>query len=80
MITTDDKLLTSEDLADALSISVRTVHRLVSSGLLPCYRLSKRSLRFKFDEVTLALSRVRVPARSESRPAHPVSNLGAHDA
>ena len=56
---------TIEDIAGLLQISARTVRRMAKTGLIPCYRLSGKLLRFRVAEVFEAVSRVRIPARSE---------------
>jgi excisionase family DNA binding protein len=56
---------TIEDIAGLLQISARTVRRMASNGLIPCYRLSGKLLRFRVTEVLEAISRVRIPAGSE---------------
>ncbi|OGV62386.1 MAG: hypothetical protein A2283_17805 [Lentisphaerae bacterium RIFOXYA12_FULL_48_11] len=58
---------TIHELSSELHVSDRSVRRLVKDGLIPVYRVSSKLLRFKMDEVSLALSRVRIPARSEAK-------------
>lgn len=45
-------LMTTQEVADTLRISVKSVTRLVRDGELPCFRLSRsRSNRFRRDDV-----------------------------
>ena len=44
------RLLTPQETAAFLSVSVRTVQRLVSAGKLPAVRISK-SMRFRMDDL-----------------------------
>ena len=50
-----ERLLTSEDVALLLGISVREVRAKAREGALPCYRVGGRLLRFDRNEVSLAL-------------------------
>lgn len=55
------QLLTAQQVADLLAVSVKTVKRLVKQGKLPCYRLSDtRTRRFRQDDV----QRLLVPSSS----------------
>jgi len=63
---TENKLLTLSELAAFLAVSVRTTRRLVAAGVIPYYRLSRKALRFNVDEVSQALSKIRIPSRMES--------------
>lgn len=47
---TTPQLVPVDDLADALSVSTRTVWRLVERGTIPTYRVG-RAVRFCVDEV-----------------------------
>lgn len=67
MISNTDKLLTLEELASNFDVSIRTVRRLIASGVIPYYRFSRKMLRFSPDEIAQALDRLRIPARSELR-------------
>lgn len=54
-------LLTAQQVADLLAVSVKTVERLTKQGKLPCYRLSDtRTRRFRQDDV----QRLLVPSSS----------------
>lgn len=45
-------LLMSQDVAEILKLSIRTVHRMVEDGDLPSYKITgKRALRFKLEDV-----------------------------
>lgn len=55
------QLLTAQQVADLLAVSVKTVERLMKQGKLPCYRLSDtRTRRFRLDDV----QRLLVPSSS----------------
>lgn len=59
-------LLTAEQLAARLNLSVQQVHRLSASGRIPRYKLGHRTVRFNLDEVLAALQ---APASTPARPA-----------
>ncbi len=46
-----DQLLTIEEVADLLKVNPRTVHRYANQGLLPCVRFTKKTVRFKREDV-----------------------------
>jgi excisionase family DNA binding protein len=53
-----DRLLTATQVAQRLTITVRTVDRLVEDGDLPCFRIAKSGhRRFKPDDVERLLVR-----------------------
>ena len=54
-------------IATKLGVSTRTVRRMVEQRLIPVYHLSSKLLRFKEEEVDLALCRLRIPAASEGK-------------
>ena len=56
----DDKLLTLNDLADYLSVSRRTVYRLMKGESMPAYRLGSH-LRFRRGEIDEWLEGKKVP-------------------
>jgi len=62
---TENKLLTLSELAAFLAVSVRTARRLVASGVILYYRLSRKALRFSAEEVSKALIKIRIPSRME---------------
>ena len=52
------RLLTPEEAADFLSVSGRTIKRLVSEGSLPAIRV-RNSMRFKLQDLELYIERSR---------------------
>lgn len=46
------------DAADYLSVSVKTVRRMIADGTIPGYRLGAKSLRVKLDDLDTAGRRV----------------------
>lgn len=50
------KLLTPEELAEILSIRPLVVRRLANNGFIPAIRLTKRTLRFRIDDVLAAMA------------------------
>ncbi len=66
----DDKLLTSEEVAELLSVKPQTVRDAAWRGKIPCVRLwtgKKRSLlRFKRSDIDRLIEDRSVPARNDS--------------
>jgi excisionase family DNA binding protein len=57
--TTDHtKLITLAAAAERLSVSVRTVRRLIGYGYLPGYRVGPRAIRVHIDDVDAAVRRL----------------------
>lgn len=54
----DEPLITLADAAQRLSVSVRTVRRLIAHGYLTGYRVGPRSIRVHPDDVDGALRRM----------------------
>jgi len=52
------RLVTLAEAADALSVSVRTVRRLIQYGYLEGYRVGPRAIRVHEDDVTAVLRRM----------------------
>lgn len=52
-----DKMMTRQDVADYLNITLPTVHSYMNQGILKPYKISGRTL-FKKSEVTQALTKV----------------------
>ncbi len=46
-----ERLLTAEQVAEALQVRVRYVYELVRRGSLPCVRLGQRKVRFRAEDV-----------------------------
>ncbi len=57
MNTDKDYLLTIRELSKTLSISIRTLRRMVSQQDIPAIRLGIRTLRFDLDDVVEALKK-----------------------
>ncbi len=53
-----DNLITLAEAAGRLSVSVRTVRRLIAYGYLPGYRVGPRVLRVHADDVAAAAQRL----------------------
>lgn len=52
-----NKLLTEEEAAKRLGVSIEEVRRLVDSGKLPAYKIAGQYLRFKEEEVNLLIKK-----------------------
>jgi excisionase family DNA binding protein len=63
-----DKLITLAEAADRLSVSVRTVRRLIAYGYLAGYRVGPRVLRVHADDVAAAVRRL--PPGYDDGPEH----------
>lgn len=61
------EILTSEDVAELLRVSERTIHRMVRAGL-PCFRIG-RAVRFRKDRVQAYIERL-------SNERHPLIRRG----
>jgi excisionase family DNA binding protein len=46
--------LSLEEAADCLSVSVKTIRRLIAAGTLPAYRCGKRAIRIKLEDLEAA--------------------------
>jgi excisionase family DNA binding protein len=57
---TNKKLIKIAELAKALDLKPRGVQSLVNKGKIPCYKISRRCVRFDLQEVLTALERFRV--------------------
>lgn len=55
--------LTTEQVAERLSLSTKSIRTMVADGTIPAYRLGRRQLRFRADEVDNALRRVPTTTR-----------------
>ena len=55
--------LTTEQVAERLSLSTKSIRSMVADGIIPAYRLGRRQLRFRADEVDNALRRVPTTTR-----------------
>ena len=51
MNSTEEKLLTVQQIADYLHVFVQTVYRWSSEGQIPCFKISKRMVRFDLKKV-----------------------------
>ena len=54
-----EELITAGEVAKILKVSKATVYTLAQLGVIPCYRIGERSVRFKLSEVMEYLDRVR---------------------
>lgn len=61
------ELETAVAIGKRLSTTARTIQRMFREGLIPGYRVSRKLIRFRWREVEEALSRLRIPARSENQ-------------
>lgn len=52
------ELLTLDEVAERLRVSVNTLKKYVSTGVIPVIRLSPRTFRFDWDAVLAALDRI----------------------
>ncbi len=68
---TSSPLLTAQELADLLQLTVAQVHRLAKRGTIPRYRMGHRTHRYDLDEVLAALREPETPAVTPSRGATP---------
>ena len=55
----EGKMLSAEELAERLGLTVRKVLELANEGLIPEVRVSERIRRFDYDDVIAALKAVR---------------------
>lgn len=53
----DDDLLTAKEVAKYLKVTEWTVYQWAQKGRVPCIRLSKRALRFRFGDIKKELDR-----------------------
>jgi excisionase family DNA binding protein len=56
--TTQQAVLSIEDVADECGVSTKTVRNWISSGHIPAYRIGKRCLRIKRSDLEAALKPV----------------------
>lgn len=61
-----NRLVTSEQLADHFAVSVETVRGWVRQGRIPCLRVSRKVIRFRVAEVERALQK-RVAVQNEAQ-------------
>jgi len=61
------KLLTKSEVADLFAVSTRTINNWLAEKSLPYYRRGN-VLRFRPDEIEVALDKMRVPAAGEPKP------------
>lgn len=50
--------LSLDEAADCMSVSVKTIRRLIAAGILPAYRFGKRAIRVKLADLEAALRRI----------------------
>ncbi len=63
--TTQLKLLTEKQLANAIGVSLRTARRLRAQKILPFYKLGKSLIRYDQNQCVKALDKYRVKANGE---------------
>ena len=61
-------LLTVEQVAEYLQLKPKTIYNLVSIGVLPCYRINKKCVRFKKEEIDLWLQKYQQKGRTTRTP------------
>ncbi|MGE9267599.1 MAG: helix-turn-helix domain-containing protein [Verrucomicrobiales bacterium] len=54
---------TKKELAESLGLSVKTIERYLRAKRIPCYRISRQTVRFKLDEVLESLEKFKVRTR-----------------
>jgi len=72
-MTTDDQLLTTEQLLAYLHLNLKTVYRLIKAGKLPAVRVG-RQWRFKKRDIDAWLRRSDSPAQSHPNATHVASH------
>ena len=72
-MTTDDQLLTTEQLLAYLHLNLKTVYRLIKAGKLPAVRVG-RQWRFKKRDIDAWLRRSDSPAQSHPHATHVASH------
>lgn len=70
-----EKLLTAQELADILSLSVETIWRYTRQKKIPVVELGEKKYRYKKGAVLAALS-AGVPAVKEEQPLDPKQSSG----
>ena len=65
----NNSLLTRKQASDYLGIAFPTLKRLVDSGIIPAYRLGKRKVYFKQNEIESALKAVNTSKEQEVQDA-----------
>ncbi len=68
------RLFTAEDVAAILSISLKTVHKLVREGKLPCVQVTTRERRFTPEQVQQYIESQSTGIRVDKKPAPAVSS------
>ncbi len=59
----NERMLTTHQLAQRLSLRPRGIEGLVCQGKLPCYKISQRIVRFRWGEVKAALQKYRTKVK-----------------
>ncbi len=60
LASSQDGLLTKDDIAKLLRLSRRGIEELVRRRVLPVYRISRRCVRFRLSDVLVALDRFKI--------------------
>jgi excisionase family DNA binding protein len=72
--------VTAKTIAQQFAMSVFAVYAAAREGVIPSYRLGRRRIRFRVDEVAAALRRQQAPApEPEPEPASPIANSASDD-
>jgi excisionase family DNA binding protein len=56
-----NSFLTIQQAADALSVSRPTIHALVDEGALPAFKITRRLMKIRRDDLEAFIARSRVP-------------------
>jgi Uma2 family endonuclease len=67
---TGDELITAQELADSMSLSVDTIWRYTREKKIPCVEISNRQYRYNRQKVLGALSEKGPPSQIKKDPAH----------
>lgn len=59
--TLSEPLVSTKTIANRFGVTVQAVRRWVRDGRVPCYRVSRRTVRFKVSEVERAIAHEGVP-------------------
>ncbi len=62
-----ERLLTVEEVAEYLGLKPKTVYNLVAQGIIPCYRVSNRMIRFRIGKIDKWLEKYEIKGRLTRR-------------
>lgn len=63
-----ERLLTVEEVAAYLGLKPKTVYNLVAKGIIPCYRVSNRMIRFRIGKIDKWLEKYEIKGRTNTLP------------